>query len=138
MAWPGEDVERGLQALAEYGSSIKAAEATGIPESTLRTWRLQRSDEFDEIRREKRGTFIEEAWQVAHEALAELRKMLTSMKGKELAVAYGILVDKALLMGGEATDIKKLDIEAETRELVWGDATPGLEAARESAKGRGG
>lgn len=99
------DVERGLQALAEYGSSEKASEITGIPPSTLRTWKVQQPDEFDEYRREKRIPHIDKAWEGARLALDCLIKQLPEMKGKDLAVTYGILVDKALIMGGEPSEI---------------------------------
>jgi len=103
-----EDIEIGLQALAETGGNAEeASRKTGIPANTLREWKLQFGDEFGELRREKRSDLIEDVWAAAAEALGFLRKKLRRMKGKDLAVTYGILTDKALLLGGEPTGINE-------------------------------
>jgi len=101
-----EDIERGLEALAESGGNAEAASrATGIPANTLRTWKRARPDEFIELRREKRTVLIEDVWAAAQEALKELRGKFKTMKGQQLAVAFGILTDKALVLGGEPSQI---------------------------------
>lgn len=103
-----EDMERGLAALAVNGSSEAASELTGIPASTLRTWKLQQPDEFDELRREKRIPLIDQVWEAAEKALKQTLDKMDSASAKEAAVILGILVDKALLMGGEPTEISKV------------------------------
>lgn len=103
--YSAEDVERGLAALAVNGSSEIASEQTGIPASTLRTWKLRQPDEFDELRREKRTPLIEELWAGARDAIARIRDQIKEASAKDAAVILGILVEKALLAGGEPTEI---------------------------------
>jgi uncharacterized protein YbjT (DUF2867 family) len=102
-----EEVERGLAALAEHGSSEGAARATGIPASTLRTWKLQQPDEFDELRREKRSGLVGQVWEAAGEALKQVLSKVGEASPKDAAVIFGIVVDKGLLLGGEPTEIMK-------------------------------
>lgn len=104
-----EEIERGLQALAENGgNAARASLACGIPERTLRGWKVNEfADEFAELRREKRGAFIDQVWAAARMALDLLTAKLPKMKGRELATAFGILTDKGLLLGGEPTGIVK-------------------------------
>ena len=118
-----EDIERGLQALAETPDSpTAAAKATGIPRTTLIGWKKEHFDEFDALRREKRADLIGEVWAAAGEALAALRTQFPRMKGRDLAVTLGILIDKALILGGEPSEIT---------ETKTGDATDRLLAALE-------
>jgi len=104
-----EDTERGLQALAEAGgNAAKASRACGIPPRTLRDWKNGSfADEFAELRREKRGGLIEKVWAGAEKALDLLLVQLPKMEGRHLAVVFGILTDKGLLLGGEPTEIMK-------------------------------
>ena len=122
-----EDRERGLQALAEAGGNAEvASKACGIPARTLRDWKANEfADEFAELRREKRGDLIAEVWGTAAEALGILRRKLKGMKGKDLAITFGILTDKALVMGGEPDTIGEMrvrehrsDLERKLREAV--------------------
>jgi hypothetical protein len=106
--YPAEDIERGLQALAEYGGNAEAASrAVNIPANTLRGWKIKFADEFGEVRREKRSDLIEKVWQAAHKALEQVLEKMTKASAKEAAVILGILVDKGLLLGGEPTEISK-------------------------------
>jgi len=102
-----EDIERGLEALAESGGNATiASESCGIPARTLRGWKGGAfAEEFAELRREKRTDLIGDVWEAAREALAQLRSKLPTMKGKDVAVTFGILTDKALILGGEPTQI---------------------------------
>ena len=104
-----EDTERGLQALAEAGgNAAKASRACGIPPRTLRYWKNGSfADEFAELRREKRGDFIDRVWEAAVKALDLAFANLPTMKGKDQFIAFGILTDKGLLLGGEPTEILK-------------------------------
>lgn len=102
-----QDIERGLQALAETGgNSAAASRASGIPERTLREWKLTKfADEFAEVRREKRTDFITEVWDTAKAAVKQVREKLSGATAKEAAVIAGIFIDKALVMGGEPSEI---------------------------------
>jgi hypothetical protein len=102
-----EDIERGLEALAEHGGNAAAASrVTGIPATTLRGWKTKEfADEFVEVRREKRSGLIEKVWQAAEEALKQVLEKMSKASAKDAAVIMGILVDKGLLLGGEPTEI---------------------------------
>lgn len=47
-----EEVERGLAALVIAGSSPRASEVTGIPASTLKTWRHAHAERYEQLRHE--------------------------------------------------------------------------------------
>ena len=104
-----EDIERGLEALAEHGGNAAAAcRATGIPARTLRDWKTGKfADEFAEVRREKRSGLIEKVWEAAGKALDQVLKKMEKANPKDAAVILGILVDKGLLLGGEPTEISE-------------------------------
>lgn len=110
-----EDVERGIEALAESGGNATAAsKATGIPRTTLIGWKQANFDEFDELRREKRSGLIDKVWAGAEKALDLLLTRLEPdedgvcpIHSKHLATIFGILTDKGLLLGGEPTEILK-------------------------------
>jgi hypothetical protein len=105
-----EDIERGLQALAEAGgNAARASLACGIPERTLRGWKInQFADEFAELRREKRTDLISKVWDAAELALDLLLKKLPRMEGRYLTTAFGVLAEKGLLLGGEIKGISEL------------------------------
>jgi len=103
-----EDIERGLEALAESGGNAEeASRKTGLPANTLREWKLQFGDEFGELRREKRSDLITKVWVAAEKALDTAVEKLAEMSGKDAAVSFGIFTDKGLLMGGEPTGINE-------------------------------
>jgi hypothetical protein len=86
---------------AVASSVMAAAEASGIPENTLRYW--YDSDEFADIRAKTREELGQESKALAHRALAEINRRLGEFDPKDLSVLYGILVDKGQLLQGEAT-----------------------------------
>lgn len=47
-----EDIERGLSALVIAGSSTRASEVTGIPATTLKTWKQKHADRYEQLRHE--------------------------------------------------------------------------------------
>jgi transposase-like protein len=47
-----EEVERGLATLVIAGSSLKASEITQIPDDTLRSWKREHLDRYEELRHE--------------------------------------------------------------------------------------
>jgi len=125
-----EEIERGLQALAEHGGNAEAASRdTGIPATTLRGWKTQFVDEFVEVRREKRTDFIDEVWETAKEAVKQVKAKIKEASAKEAAIIAGIFIDKALVMGGEPDTIGEMrvsehrsDVERKLREAV--EASP--------------
>ena len=113
-----EDVERGIQALAEHGGNAAAASRqTGIPATTLRGWKTQFVDEFVEVRREKRTDFIDEVWAAAKEAVKQAKDKLKEATAKEAAIIAGIFIDKALVMGGEPDTISETRVRDVRSEI---------------------
>lgn len=121
-----EKLERGLTALARYGSSTKASEICGIPQSTLRTWRSLYAERYEQIRR-TRAIEIDEALideyrdlalsnvEAARQA-AELGQQLmakghykeamaVSGAARNFGTTAGIATDKNALMSGKPTAI---------------------------------
>lgn len=98
-----------VQAVAA-SSVLAAAEATGVPESTLRYW-LDKP-EFAELR-DKTREEASKGWEVIqHLALARLRDLIPTMEPRDLTVLAGIAVDKSQLLAGGATS------RTETRDLT--------------------
>jgi transposase-like protein len=133
--------------LAERNGAKAAAEITGIPTNTIRTWahRNGRSLDFTETRRAKVEAAVlswEElrrklANEIGHASYAALQHLAAYLQGdfaapadskqaKDIATVLAILVDKAQLLSGgatERTEISNVDSEIErlARELA---ATP--------------
>lgn len=87
-----------------------AAEQTGVPRRTIRYW--LDAPEFADLRQKTQRDQAEGARVLALEVAGEIRRRLPEFEPKDLAVLYGILVDKAQLMSGEATT------RTETRDLT--------------------
>jgi len=118
--YPPEEIERGLQALAVSGGNASAASrATGIPRTTLIGWKGEHFDEFDDLRQEKKLALIEVVWNAARTAITALELKFPAMAGKDLAITTGILIDKGLLLGGDPSQIIKVEeADARTRLLA--------------------
>lgn len=87
------------QALAT--SVAAASRATGIPESNIRRWKDD--PEMAEYGAKTREEIAEESRALSVKVLAEIRERLPEFDPKDLAVLYGILVDKGQLLAGDAT-----------------------------------
>lgn len=90
-------------ALAEVTSQTQAAAAAGIPLSTLHRW----MDEpwAADLRTKTRGDIADEARVAALLALQEIVRQIRSgsLEGRDAVIAFGVLIDKAQLLSGEAT-----------------------------------
>jgi hypothetical protein len=132
---------------ADMTNLSAAAEATGVARSTLRRW--LEDPEYDEMRRKTRDDMSEGARLVAWLAMEHLAEDIRAHKvePRDLIVAFGVAVDKAQLLTGEAThrieskDITDVFDDHETRAIVEGarqyldGAGPGegAEVAQEAA-----
>lgn len=86
---------------AAASSVLAAAEASGIPESTLRYW-LDKP-EFAELR-DKTREEASKGWEVIqHLALGRLRELIPTMEPRDLTILAGLAVDKSQLLSGGAT-----------------------------------
>jgi hypothetical protein len=95
---------------AEMSSVAAAAEASGIPESTLRQW--VNSPAYAELRAKTREDLAEESSVLAHETLGHIRAKLDQFEPRDLTILYGVLVEKGQLLAGGATG------RIETRRLL--------------------
>jgi transposase-like protein len=85
--------------IGDYRASVEL----GIPRRTVASWRA--SPEADTYRAQAGRALVEELWQsviIAHEAIrSRLEQPDTSLR--DLAITFGILADKAILLSGGAT-----------------------------------
>lgn len=88
---------------ADASSTLAAAQATGVPESTLRYW-LERP-EFADIRENARERMAEEALVVARLAWRKLGQAIADneLEPRDLVIAAGMATDKSQLLNGAAT-----------------------------------
>ena len=82
-------------------STLAAAETQGIPESTLRQW--VHDPAYADLREKTREVIAEEARVGAQLFLAEIIAKRATFEPRDLAITFGILIDKAQLLSGEAT-----------------------------------
>jgi hypothetical protein len=101
-------------ATALASSAQAAAEQTGVPRTTINYWLLD--PEFVELRQKTREEMAEGSLVLANLAQAALVAKIQSfqVEPKDLAVIYGIAIDKAQLLSGAATT------RTETRALSDG------------------
>lgn len=97
--------------LAEVKGVRRAARESGVPVSTVESWRM--SSEFAQLRTQKREDVAQEVWAAFQTGIHRLIELIpqTDDLGK-VAVATGVIFDKYALMSGEATS------RNETRDLT--------------------
>lgn len=108
-----ETKERALAALAVSNNIDELSREMGIPSNTLRQWKkdAEKSEDFIELRKEKRAEFVERAWETIGNALklADRRIKNALENGEELPLReistyIGTMYDKAALAAGEETE----------------------------------
>lgn len=108
-----ETKERALAALAVSNNIDELSREMGIPSNTLRQWKkdAEKSEDFIELRKEKRAEFVERAWETIGNALklADRRIKNALENGEELPLReistyIGTMYDKAALASGEETE----------------------------------
>lgn len=95
---------------AEMSSTAATAAAMGIPERTVGYW--MDSPEFADLRTKTRADMSHESAVLAHRTLEVIKDKLDQFEPRDLTILYGVLVDKAQLLSGEATS------RTETRDLT--------------------
>lgn len=97
---------------ATVSTAAAAAEAQGIPESTIRYW--LDSPQFAELRTKTREEMAAGSMVLAHMAADELGKKIRAgeVEPRDLATIYGIAIDKGQLLAGAATS------RSETRDVT--------------------
>jgi transposase-like protein len=94
--WGPEVKEKALALFAAGYSLRKTAQALGVPYSTLRAFKISDDPIAEEIRARKLAELIEDSWSVAEEMLERVRAAPVA-HAQQAAVAYGIVVEKAIL-----------------------------------------
>jgi len=88
---------------ADASSTLAAAQAKGIPESTVRYWLDQ--PEFASLRDNAREGMAEDALMVARLAWKKLGQAIAAgeLDARDLVIATGMATDKSQLLNGAAT-----------------------------------
>ena len=131
---------------ADASSTLAAAEASGVPESTIRYWLDQ--PEFAKLRENAREGMAEDALMVARLAWKKLGQAIAdgNLDARDLVIATGMATDKSQLLNGGATartearditgTISDAELDAAIREanaIAAGGGSP--EASEEPAEG---
>ena len=97
---------------SERTSMTQASEKLGVPITTIDYW-MDRP-EFVELRKKTREELAAGSITLAHLAQAEITAKIQAheVEARDLAVIYGIAIDKGQLLAGEATS------RSETRDLT--------------------
>jgi transposase-like protein len=104
-----EERERGLTTLILAGSSVKASELTGIPEGTLRDWKREHRQRYEQLQEELEPRVVKkiaaEAENIVlrlahlqHKAIDQLEESMGELKPAELAAASRNLATTSALM----------------------------------------
>lgn len=114
-----ETKERALAALAVSNNIDELSRELKIPANTLRQWKkdAEKSEDFIELRKEKRAEFVERAWETIGNALKladrRIKNALESgeeLPLRELSTYIGTMYDKAALASGEETERAEMRI----------------------------
>ncbi len=95
---------------AEMTNATAAAEATGVPESTIRYW--LDNPKFAELRSKTREEMAEGFTILGHLAMDRLKELVPTMEPRDLTILLGVVTEKAQLLYGQPT------ARTETRALT--------------------
>ena len=114
---------------AEMSTVAAAAQASGIPETTIRYW--VDLPEFVELRAKTREESAAGFTVLMHLAQARLAKLVPMMEPRDLTILLGVSAEKAQLLGGgptSRTETRALsddfDDDEKQRLRDWIDALP--------------
>ena len=111
-----DDIKEKAYALyAINGSYAETSRAIGVPHNTIQKWIKEKPpDEFEELRRENKQNFIEQAGEIIDLALQRLKNEIsdedTVIPVNHLTTVIGTLYDKRALAKGESTDNIKINV----------------------------
>ena len=89
--------------LSVVKGTLPAAEELGIPESSLRYWRER--PEFASLREQKREDVAADVWAAFQTGVRRVVELIPQTEDlQKVAIATGVLYDKAALMSGHATE----------------------------------
>ena len=118
---------------AELSSTLAAAEAHGIPESSIRYW--LDDPQFANLRAKTREETAAGFGVLIHMAQARLRELIPSMEARDLITLTGVATDKAQLLSGAATSrTETADVTAKLDDHETAQLADAIENLLESAK----
>lgn len=125
----------GLVAQVERTSLTATSEASGVPLTTLKYW--YDSEEFAEVRNKTREELAEGSVGLALLAQGELVRRIRSGKisDQALVTAFGVAIDKAQLLSGNATS--RTEARDITGTLSDGDIIAAIREADRIARSEG-
>ncbi len=91
---------------AELTSNLAVQRATGISETNIRRWRDD--PEMAKYVDKTRDELSEGAQMLAHRALEQIVAKLPDFEPRDLVTLFGVMVDKAQLLSGNATSRSEL------------------------------
>jgi hypothetical protein len=112
---------------AEMSTVAQAAKAIGAPESTVRYWMDDPS--FAEFRAKTRDDMVEGTALLAHRILGRISETLDQFEPRDLTILFGVMVDKAQLLSGNATG--RLETRDLSGSLSDADITEAIRAAED-------
>jgi len=115
---------------AELTNPAATANATGIPESTIRYWMDDPS--FAEFRAKTRDDMVDATALLAHRILGRISATLDQFEPRDLTILFGVMVDKAQLLSGGATS--RLESRDISGTLSDADVIAALAAAEDYAR----
>jgi transposase-like protein len=114
---------------AEMSTAAAAADATGVPESTIRYW--LDNPKFAELRVKTREEAAAGFSVLMHMAQKRLQELIPDMEPRDLTILLGVSAEKAQLLGGgptSRTETRALtddfDDDEKKRLRDWIDALP--------------
>ena len=118
---------------AELSSTLAAAEAHGIPNSTLRYW--LDDPRFANLRAKTREETASGFSVLVHMAQERLRELIPTMEAKDLITLTGVATDKGQLLAGHATQrTETADVTAKLTDHESAALEAAVEELLESAK----
>ena len=115
-------VKRRAVGIALVEGATEASRQTGIGRTTIIGWRD--SEEYDDLRQRTREAATEELWAIIQKGFRRLADLIPESDDlQKTAIATAIVVDKMLLLRGEATDRHESrdvtrDLDDHERELL--------------------
>jgi len=124
-------VERILVEYTANGSIRKVGRKLGIAESTIRGIIRSNPDRFAHYRDVKRLEFIDKAWEAEEVLLARLTRLAREESSlKEVAIAFGIVADKAIAASGNGSQ-STLSINQVSQTISGADIAAAVRKAEE-------
>jgi transposase-like protein len=99
--WDDSVKEKALALLTSGYSLRKVARDLNVPYTTLRDWRISDDPVAKDVRSKRLAQLVAESWEAAEEMVEKIRSAPVQ-NVQQAAVAYGILVERAIMAQAQA------------------------------------